>query len=437
MNRPIYSRPPAGMRTQGAPPPPPSGARPSVVLYAAFFLFVVSVAIEAIKLGGNLNHEGSMVGPTKVTGYLLFLVAVFDYKAALLPVHRPLLWLWGYVAVGLIGTMVLWSVVLVPRVLTTPQNLVLFWIACNVLRWETGWRLFLVGLLVGVGFASLAQLTGFGVSEKDVAVEYIVGMGMMERASALGEDPNFAASYRALGVIVVAMLVLDSRVKWKFRIIAIMIGLVASASIAGTGSRGSLLVVGCGFLLFIALQRSWSTRFVGALLATASILGFAAMVASSPAFMERVRSAWETGDTAKRMDIWLEAVRLLWDSPIYGFGLQTYSVPLGLAVGASNAATHNLLLSILLSSGFVGTAFFVAALWHIVRACVRYRRDPDVAMAFVQLGTVMAAGMSLNVELKKWFWLVLAAAYARGFVAEERAKRSRAVNWRTQLVTRQ
>jgi hypothetical protein len=397
---------------------PNRSSEPSRLLQVAFFILMLSLAFDAIRIGGPLVDTKSAFGPSRLAGYFFLLVSLVDFRSAFSRVPKELLLYGIYAGFGVIASLPYLAQGGTSGIMTIPQNLVLFWIASNLLRSRSGWRVFVIGLLCSVGLIAAAQFTGFGVSESDVVQHYVVGVGMADRSSALGEDPNFSAAYRALGVVVGLMILLRSGGQWGMRVVGGGMAALAAISIVSTGSRGGLLALGVGVLSLTMFQRSLKARIiafgVGALILSTVVY----LVASSVLFADRIASSIESGDTADRTTIWLAAIKLIPDSPFYGYGLPTYQLILGDALGEAPKATHNILLAALLGSGVLGLIAFAAASVRIAWRCYRQRAVAESAIALALLVTAFAAGMSLNVEFKKWFWLILAAACARSVLGK-------------------
>jgi O-antigen ligase len=89
-----------------------------------------------------------------------------------------------------------------------------------------------------------------------------------------------------------------------------------------------------------------------------------------------------------------------------------YELDLGRMIGSPLTATHNLFLAILVSGGVISFIPFVIVLYSFFRDLYRRRTTDEAALSFVMLVVAIGASLSLNMELKKWFWIVLGAGCA-------------------------
>ncbi len=389
------------------------GKAPSGILLFALLLMLVSLAFESVRIGSGEGESQSAVAVARITGYFLFLAALIDFRSAFRPIPRAFWYLCVFAAVGFVSSFGLLELDNLSEALTVPQNIILFLIVYNITRWQSGWRVLIFGLLAGIGISAMAQLTGFGVSRDDTVKYWVQGAGLLHRSSALGEDPNFVASYRAIGLAAGIMVALESKARIWWRLFGLGVGCVATISIVETTSRGGLLVAVAGVLCVIFVQRSWKLRVLAFFLGVLALILLGVLIARSPLFLDRVATAWLEGDTTNRVVIWGKSVGLFVRSPVWGYGQSTYPIVLGREMQEEARASHNIYISALLGCGILGFVPLVIVMWRIFTGCFRRRSLPDAAMALVLFGVAQAAGMSLNVELKKWFWILMAAACAR------------------------
>jgi O-antigen ligase len=134
----------------------------------------------------------------------------------------------------------------------------------------------------------------------------------------------------------------------------------------------------------------------------------------SPSFKARILSSVETGETAGRTDIWTESVRLFMDSPIYGFGYRMHQFKLGERTGHEQRGTHNLFLSVLLGSGLLGFSLFLYFYAHSFKAIWSHKAEGVNPIVFAWFLMALAGSLTINTEIAKWFWLVVALAISAG-----------------------
>ena len=233
------------------------------------------------------------------------------------------------------------------------------------------------------------------------------------RVAVLGSDPNFAATFLAVGALFGLVLGLNiSKTHLGFRILFLLGAGIGFYAILKTGSRGGLLALGGGVLSLAFTSRHWIKKTTSMLLVACVILAMGVLVAQNSYLAGRFRSSAETGDTAGRFEIWKQAVRLAVESPLYGFGNSMYYFKLGQKMGSVARGTHNLFLSVLLGAGFTGALFFLYFYVRAFKAIWSCRKQEMGRIVFAWFVLATLAGMSLNMEIAKWFWVVLALSLA-------------------------
>jgi len=193
--------------------------------------------------------------------------------------------------------------------------------------------------------------------------------------STLGQ-PNFLASYLLLVIPLSIYLAYSSRSFLK-RFFYILIGLSQILALFFTGSRGGLLaaliIVGL-LLVYWLFSSGWQLRtkiILAVLGAVVMVGGISSLVWIGP---ERFREVFDyrDGSSAARVSFYQAAAAAILEKPWFGTGLENsgevfiryYEPDWGVCnkVGASTDRAHNLILDILLTSGFWGLAVYT--LWY-------------------------------------------------------------------------
>jgi hypothetical protein len=258
-----------------------------------------------------------------------------------------------------------------------------------------------------------------------------------DRIAVLGGDENFAACFISLSVlagIVYGFNLVPSR--WRYRLPALTTSGIGFCALLKTGSRGGMLALFVGIAAIVLTVAKGTQRLQYALV-VALLLGLLSVGAmQSPAFKARIISSVETGETAGRTDIWTESVRLFVDSPIYGFGYRMHQFKLGERTGHEQRGTHNLFLSVLLGSGLLGLSLFLYFYCQSFKAIWLHKAEGINAIVFVWFFMALAASLSINTEIAKWFWLLVALAFSAGksrpaaSIWKNRQRDDRDANWR-------
>jgi hypothetical protein len=188
-------------------------------------------------------------------------------------------------------------------------------------------------------------------------------------------EPNIAGTMLMMGVLVqAARITVGAPVKW-WRILIVFVGLTL------TISRSAAVGLFFG-MICILMTQGLSRRLVKILLAAGCLVALA-----SP-FLIRFLMAYdkfsigEGSSAAIRFTIWLQAIRIIADYPIFGIGFNTYRYALesyGIRiVGASSYGAEGGLLFVTALTGFVGLAVYCAMLWQIVARCRSIWQDLTV-----------------------------------------------------------
>ena len=236
-----------------------------------------------------------------------------------------------------------------------------------------------------------------------------------ERVSALGQNANSAAMILAAGMVALIGLAYGRRHRtW--------LGLMLTGSLAGligfavleTGSRGGLLALLGGVLVFALAANSARIRLRNAVIATAAIalLVFGAM--HLPVMKNRWEDSMRTGNLAGREQLYPALWTMFLEKPVLGWGPVTNTHELALRVGErerSSRASHNLVLELLTASGVVGTIPFLVGVWLSVRGAWHGRRGSQGVLPLALLCTLFVANMSGDWMASKLLWLALAYAF--------------------------
>ena len=373
----------------------------------AFYGFVFSLPFETADIG--LPYE-----LPKIIGGFLLLAAFFQPRVCL---RRPPAAFWcfaGYLLVcgvwGFFWEAGYWEEV-TQRLYTLFQLLVLFWIAYNLLRYDRIAKNALLTLTVSCVMLSALQLSGLMSTVVDV------GSGA-ERISALGENPNRVAGLLALGLLTLIGLTynLKNESRLQFLFIVWPVVTLLGITIVKTGSRGGLLALGAGLLIFIfrSSRTAWS-RFRNALVVLIG-LGFLGWVSyQSESTRTRFEETLETGSMARRELVYPTAWQMIQQKPFTGWGPVNNTYELGDRLqhpDEPKTDTHNLFLYVLTATGVVGAIPFVIGIWLCLQTAWTARAGAHGILPFALAVALLTANMSGTWLHFKLHWLVLAYALA-------------------------
>jgi O-antigen ligase len=283
--------------------------------------------------------------------------------------------------------------------LTIAQMLVLMLISFNLMKNKRVLNIALISLLVSCGFVAIMQLLGITATES-----------LSDRISVLGEDPNIAASVLAIGAVVLIGFIMKESLSTKIKLLLFGLLLPTVLAIIHTGSRGALIALAVGLLVFTLSKGNMKIKLRNTIVV---ILCFAALVLFSiqnPSNIQRWESTLSEGSLARREFIYPAALNMFAEKPLLGWGPFTNVIELGRIFGENVIDTHNLYLWILTEVGLIGSIPFFWGLWlSVTGAWTAWRRD-NFILPLALLATVFTINMTLTWHFRKLFWIVLALA---------------------------
>jgi O-antigen ligase len=405
LSRPVAPAPAAATAVRRAPRAsvPPVGP----LLRWSFLAFVFSIPFEAADIGQPITVS-------KIFGYLFLLVAASEPRTCFRRSPRAMRWFVAYLVVYvLLGIPQASDYVdeVAVRLFTLVQMLILLWIAYNLLRRERMVNEMLRAFCLACFVLAVLQLSGVTATTQD--------WRDVERVTALRQNPNELAGVLALGLVALTGLVARRKRAGTQRsaLILAAFAVVAVATVQ-TGSRGGVLALGVGLLVFLRGSGSRWSRARNLILVIAA-MGIVLWISTrSETALVRWQATLQTGNLAGREAIYPEAWRMFLERPLIGWGPVNHVYELGARVADSavdgKTDTHNLLLWLLTETGVLGLVPFAFAIGLSVRGALRARRGPEGVLPLALLATMLALCMSGTWQFRKLFWLVLAYALAAG-----------------------
>jgi O-antigen ligase len=388
---------------------------------AAYFAFILWVPLETVDLF-QAQGKSRVISLSRLLGFLLFGLALFDRRRCFR--HAPAVF-WGvawYIAAysasqlgiarWLDGPFLATQVILC-------YSAVLFLVSLNLFADEEfrraalrfyGWcaALVAVGMLLGAFGGPARELDG--------------------RVSILGQDPNAAAGFFALGALCLAgdtRLFERGRLFVRFLLTPLALGALL-VGILQTESRGGMLAFVAG-ILGLAVCGGKGARGKRLMLAGVAILGLGLMVLrefeQNTSLSVRLADSWYEGDTAGRTHIYETAWAMFLEKPLMGYGGANNMATLGMTLKFISGNvyyrdTHNLLLMVLTEVGVVGAAPFLAAILYALWLAWRHGRRTDDPAPFALMCAQLTICSSLTGTNQNLFWIVLAAAASCGLNAD-------------------
>ena len=248
-------------------------------------------------------------------------------------------------------------------------------------------------LLGRLGLYERGGITVFGVA----------GGQAIYRTTALTLDPNHLGVMLVVPLLVLFPLYLRLEPRHRLRVpLAALLAFLALVELT-TLSRSGLLGLAVGLLVLAIPYRHLllRARVLVPLGALALVVGI--VVAERTSFFRTILEArTQTGGTSTRLHFEFYSLisPALESHPLFGLGLNTFSVYYEFLTGRTNWGPHSFYVALLTETGIVGTALFAAYLVYLFRQLGALRR----------LGRALAAaGDGLAARVRPLAWGLTAA----------------------------
>ncbi len=251
------------------------------------------------------------------------------------------------------------------------------------------------------------------------------------RPNALTGDPNHLGIELVIPLLVLTPLYLRLERGHRLKLpLALVLAFLLVVELA-TLSRSGLLGLGAGLLVLVVPYRHKlvSRELLLPLGAVAATL--AAVLAARWEFFEQVlRSRVDTSarGTSTHLDVYGFIPDVLSSNPLFGLGLNNFSVYYEFVTGRTNFGPHSFYVATLVETGVVGTALFVAFLVYVFRRLGRLRAigralaSPRIrplawGMTAALVGTIAANAFYLTMSFYYFFAFAMLALAAPGVFA--------------------
>jgi hypothetical protein len=375
------------------------------------YLFVAAMLTEASWMLGSVSAArllGMLVLVAWVArglarGRLAIVVPAQAWLAALFA-------LWAFVSVLWAGDTASW----VTAWLLLLQSAALYILVVNLV--DSVQRLRAVLAIITVVNMALALLTLLQV------VIGNVGAGRVDLGHISVGDPNTQAVFFLPSAVL--WMVWFSQEPRRARKLVLLLGFsLMVMAILATGSRSALMGLALAVVLGALIDRRlWQVALPAVVLA-----GVGALLLPS-AFTRRLRSLVTLADRgAGRVDIWLVVLRVIQAHPLLGVGLGSFPAAFDRYLSDTpgivrslgrRRVVHNIFFYAQTELGMLGLALFVAfTAWSLARGLAavnkcRQANRPDMAALalaiFLSLAGMLVAGLFLNTQYWKLFWVLLA-----------------------------
>lgn len=289
-----------------------------------------------------------------------------------------------------------------------------FWACANLFRDERLYRSTLWAFVAGCLVRAALPLAGIG------RTAHVQGTGG-ERVTAFGQNANQSGQTLALGLLaLIGLAYIQPRGKSPARWLGWgSVGLIAIGQVQ-TGSRGSLLALCAGLLVYLSAGRTLRIRIRNAAVVAIGVVLFLVLVSRSEVMQGRIARA-EAGSFSQREKIFPILFAMVRERPVLGWGPVTNKYELASRLGDPTHGRrdpHNIVLEMLTSCGLVGAAAFFAGLWLCLRQAWQARAGPRGLVPLAMLLAILVSNMSENRLAGPLLWLILACALSSPGVAQ-------------------
>ena len=246
------------------------------------------------------------------------------------------------------------------------------------------------------------------------------------RPNALTGDPNHLGIVLAIPLLVLAPIYLRLERGHRLRRpLGVLLGLLLLVEVA-TLSRSGILGLIVGFLVLVLPYRrklaTWTALVPVAV--TAGVIAVVTLVKTDyvrTVFHARVSTG--NASTSTHLGVYDFIPQILHQHPLFGLGLNNFSVYYELVTGRTNWGPHSFYVALFVDTGLVGVAVFAVFLWYFFRRLaaggavgrvLADQRDP-LSIRVRPLVWGMAAGLVATMASNA-FYLTMTFFYFYAFV---------------------
>ena len=211
------------------------------------------------------------------------------------------------------------------------------------------------------------------------------------RVNALTGDPNHLGIEVAAGILLLLPIYLRLEKGHRLRVpLALLLTFLVIVDLA-TLSRSGLLGLGCGFLVLAIPYRRMLLKPQFLIPIGVLAAGLAVFIAQRAAFFSEVlssRLSTEGRGADTHFIVYSFIPDVLAQNPLFGLGLNTFSVYYEFQTGKTNFGPHSFYVASFVEYGLVGTLVFAAFLVYLFRRAALTRR---MGRALAAAGDPLAA----------------------------------------------
>lgn len=390
--------------------PAVAATRVNVFIRVSMLFFVLSIPFE-------MPHRTVIPFEIPTFFLIIFLFATLTSpRTCYRIVPTPLLFFMLYVWVLAISAVVNGVVgdnmdSVIKHFVTFALLLAFLWAMTNVLADARALRLAVIGYTLAITIRAIMQILGIG------AHRITVWTGG-DRVTILGQNTNWSAIILAAGLcLVVGLFVAPGKWLPKIPFLTWPLAAILGYAVIQTGSRGGLLCITAGMIVFLFSGRTPAVRLRNALIGVAGIAVLAFAALNIPMMRNRLMQSANEGNFAGRERIYPAVVSMIVDKPIIGFGPIENQFEIGKRINERRKVSrdaHNIVGELMTTAGLLGAVPFLIGIGLCFRSAFRARRG---ALGYLPLALLCTVGMgclSGTWLVSKILWLTLSVALAAG-----------------------
>lgn len=279
-------------------------------------------------------------------------------------------------------------------------------------------RRVLVKILIMISIIPLVQF---------VLITNKIGYSLSEDGRLLffGDNPNNVGMIAAISFMISIVLIFDNFLLLsKKRFFLSLSALSAIAVILATQSRGAILSVALGLILFVLLRKLPIGRKLFFILLLSGVTsGLFFVLEDSESVFLRMQELFTEGDQS-RMVLYDEIRNFAYDNPVFGLGETGYYDKMWQYRGEFKA-THNGFLDIYLYTGVVGVLFFFIFLVYMIRFCWRLHQRRNLSLPLILFAIVLLnfakSGSGWNCKI---MWIIFSIVIGMYYIYNDTKMRS-------------
>ena len=226
------------------------------------------------------------------------------------------------------------------------------------------------------------------------------------------ENPNSTSGRLAIAYTYILYFCIQNPLSFKkmrYLLIALCIPLLGI--VVSSGSRGSLLLVGLGSIVFFSLSNIKLKYKIISLIGSMTLIPYLYNYLVND---DNLSSRWESaaeGDTAGRTDIWIDAISIFQKNLFFGVGESGYFEEI-YKMQNRYIDTHNIFVYIAVCGGALGFSLFVFFLMRILKNAYYSYKMGDVLPLLLFINIIFLASKTGGVLTYLLMWYIFSVVYS-------------------------